>query len=103
MYSPYDIPTYLYTSTIEFQYRLALSMSFGAFLKQIPTLKFLLYVPVRMPVRQYILCTAKTAQIQVRIIGALEYLSIRAYITDFYKGKLPFPRTTYPPISLRNS
>ena len=37
------------------------------------TLKFLLYVPVLMPVRQYILCTAKTAQCSVRIIGALEY------------------------------
>jgi hypothetical protein len=27
-----------------------------------------------MPVQQYILCTAKTAQCSVRIIGALEYL-----------------------------
>ena len=49
-------------------------MSFGAFLKQIPTLKFLLYVPVCMPVWQYILCTAKTAQCPVCIIGALEYV-----------------------------
>ena len=34
------------------------------------TLKFLLYVPVLMPVRQYILCTAKTAQCSICIIGS---------------------------------
>ena len=36
------------------------------------TLKFLLYVPVRMPARQYLLCTSKTAQCRVHKIGALE-------------------------------
>ena len=37
------------------------------------TLKCLLYVPVRMPVLQYMLCTVKLALRTVRIIGALEY------------------------------
>ena len=30
--------------------------------------------PVRMPVGQYIECTAKTAECPVHIIGALEYV-----------------------------
>ena len=41
------------------------------------TLKFLLYVPVHMPVRQLgstYLCTAKLSLCTVRIIGTLEYL-----------------------------
>ena len=46
----------------------------GYFYSALHTLKFLLYVPVFMPVQQYILCTAKTAQCSVRIIGALEYV-----------------------------
>ena len=50
-----------------------------------PTLKFLLYVLVLMPVRQYILYTAKTAQCSVRIIGALEYVVLNSdlMIPDF--------------------
>ena len=57
------------------------------FFFSISTLKFLLYVPVRMPVRQYILCTAKTAQCPVRIIGALEYLM--PTLTVFFQQSWP--------------
>ena len=47
---------------------------------------FLLYVPVRMLVRRYILYTAKTAQCSVPVIAALEYL----YFWD-YSGTIINP------------
>ena len=41
-----------------------------------------------MPVRQYILCTAKTAQCSVRIIGTLEYTEVKYY--KFFDFELCF-------------
>jgi hypothetical protein len=50
------------------------SSSKPASIKYFKDHNFMFLLLVLMPVRQYMLCTAKTAQKPVRIIGALEYL-----------------------------
>ena len=48
-----------------------------------------------MPVWQYILCTAKTAQCPVRIIGALEYEKNERKKTKYRQGTLNLAPNAY--------